>query len=118
MTTYILSNAQTKELQRRGRPVILALPMPPERPRGLYRWALKSLAAGLGKYVQGMEEGEVIVGTSPSPEGVTGAIGAIQREWSDEHLCWRVPVILVRLEPEVVRGPVLGPQWPGDWVNE
>lgn len=116
---YRLSNRQAKELHQRGRPLHLVLPLPPgdREPRDVRRWASERLpdVAGL---IAAVEIEEVVCSPSPAEDGPTGAIGAIRRDWREDRPCWCVPVARVRLEPARIRGPVLGPQWPGQWEAE
>jgi len=117
--SYSLSNHQLKELLTRGRPLLLALPLPPNEVTDPADWARSVLPLELRGYVVSAEEQEVRAAPKVCPQGsgpggeyrladVLGDIARAER-WTVGIAC-----IVARLEHGQPRGSPIGPQWPAN----
>ncbi|KAA1261609.1 hypothetical protein LF1_41600 [Rubripirellula obstinata] len=116
---YQLSNRQLKELRQNGRPLSICLPAPSDLPADLVRWSSTRLP-DVADAITGAVADEVTchASTLPGVPGAAGLFGTIRDDWDDDRYCFRVPVVVVSLEPARIRGGKLRRQWPGGAIVE
>lgn len=100
--------------------IVIYLPAAQPLPEDLLRWASERLP-DIADAIGSVSVGETVCHASTSPEKVPGAaglFGTIREDWDDSRYCFRVPVVVVKLTPQRVRGAKVGPQWPGGPLEE
>jgi hypothetical protein len=114
-TTYYLSSRQKKDLLIRGRPILIALPRPPQLNGPAIDWAKIAIEPDIRELVVSAEPNILRVSPVGRREGdLTALIGQLAHgDW------WSVGVeaILVSISPRRPRGPSLATQWPAYCVH-
>ena len=118
MITYHLSNTQRKELLDRGSPLLLALPVPLDRPADLVAWARSVLELDVAPLVAEAQRRSIWVAifSGRDRETLTGQFGRILHDNPQGTFTLRVEVIAATIKPDKPRNPTRPLSWPA-WVQ-